>query len=147
MSNFGTISINGVNYVERLQVIPVEISITSNLQVLTSQSVVLPGVANFLLKGLTRLTVVSGASATRPFKFKLGNSDGSVWYMAGGLGGTTDRVLDYNIFGSGQFPFPVIPGIFYSASSSILYEIEDVSNNAPYTIYMALHGSYLLPTS
>src|SRR3954466_11733878 len=109
MSNFGTIQINGKNYVERLQVFPFEINITTNLQVLTSQRVVLPGVADFLLKGLTRETVVSGAPAVRRLKFKLGNTDGAVWYTAGGVGGTTDRVLDPLIFGNGQFPYPVIP--------------------------------------
>jgi hypothetical protein len=147
MSSFGTITINGKNYVERLQIFPFEISITSNPQVLTQQRVVLPGVADFLLKGLTRATVVSGAVTARPFKFKLGNTDGAVWYMAGGLGGTTDRVLDTLCFGNGQFPYPIIPAIFYSASSSILFEIEDVSSSVPYTIYGAFHGSYLLPTS
>ena len=147
MSTFGTISINGKNYVERLQVFPFEVNITQNGQILTQQRVVLPGVADFLLKGLTRQTIVAGTASGRAFKFKLGNTDGAVWYMAGGLGGTTDRVLDTLIFGNGQFPYPVIPGIFYSASSSILYEIEDVSQNQPYTIYGAFHGSYLLPTS
>jgi hypothetical protein len=145
-NSFGTITINGQQYVERLQVFNFQIAVASNGQQIT-QYLTLPGVADFLLKGLTRDTVTSGASTNTRFLFKLGNSDGSIWYMAGGVGGTTDLVLDSLIFGNGQFPYPVIPGIFYSASASIQMQFQDVSNAAPYTIYGAFHGTYLLPVS
>ena len=83
--------------------------------------------------------------AVRRFRFKLGNSDGATWYSASGVGGTTDRVLDTLIFGSGQFPFALIPPLFYSANANIQYEVEDVSNVVPYTIFFNFIGSYLLP--
>jgi hypothetical protein len=34
--------------------------------------------------------------------------------------------------------------LFYSASGAIMMEIEDISNQSPYTIYFGFHGSYLL---
>ena len=106
--------------------------------------------ANFLLKGLTRETTIAGISANVRFKFRLGNSDGTTWYFSGGIGATTDRVIDTACFGTGQFPFPIIPPIPYSAGANILYEVEDVSGTAtadPYVINFAFHGSYLIPVS
>lgn len=144
-NNFGRITINGKDYIERFQVFPFEVTITTGLAVLTQQRIALPGVANFILKALTRVIIKNGAVDYKPFRFRLGNSDGGTWYTAGGLGATTDRVMDSLIFGSGQFPFPLIPPIFYSANSSINFEIEDVSNSVPYTIVLGFHGSYLLP--
>ena len=143
---YGTVTIGGKTYIEREQTFPYELAVTVNLSV-TKVSLTLPGTADFWLKALTRETVVNGASAARRFKFKLGNSDGSTWYQSGGAGGTTDRVIDTLLFGSGQFPFVLNPYIYYGASSSIQMEIEDVSNNQPYTIYFAFRGSYLLPTT
>ena len=67
--------------------------------------------------------------------------------MAGGLGATTDRVVDTLCFGTGQFPYPVIPPIPYSAGANIMFEVEDLSNNAPYTINFAFHGAYLIPVA
>lgn len=141
---YGTIQINGKTYVERDQTFPMEVAVTVNLSV---QRVVLalPGVADFLLKSLTRETVVAGASAARRFRFRFGNTDGGTYYQSGGNGGATDRVIDTLIFGSGQFPFVLCPYIFYSASASIVCEIEDVSSNQPYTIFFAFRGSYLFP--
>jgi hypothetical protein len=144
--SYGTVTIGGKTYIEREQTFPYELAVTVNLSV-TKATLTLPGTADFWLKALTRETVVAGASAARRFKFKLGNSDGSTWYQSGGAGGTTDRVLDPLLFGSGQFPFVLNPYIYYGASSSIQMEIEDVSNNQPYTIYFGFRGSYLLPTT
>jgi hypothetical protein len=142
---FGTVTIDGVQYIERSQIFPAVNDVTSNLQILTAQKVNLPGVANFLLKGLTREVTVSGISSARRFRFRLGNSDGMTWYFAGGIGATSQRVMDTLCFGTGQFPYPLIPPITYSAAASIVYEIEDMSSQAPYTINFGFHGSYLIP--
>ena len=218
------ISIDGAKYLERLVILPQEVNVSTGLQVLQSQRLVLPGIASFMLKGLTRDTIVQGvnsvsvtnpcsgytsaptvtfsasnvangvtalgyavidaagnvigvvvtnpgnytvaptitftggaganAAATaniggisirRPFKFRLGNSDGALWYFQGGVGGTTDRVLDSNCFGTAQFPYPIYPFIPYGANATINYEFEDVANQGPYTAYLAFHGSYLIP--
>ena len=147
MAQYGVITIDGVQYIERSQIFPATAVVSSNFQILSSQTVALPGVANFLLKGLTREVTVDGVSATNRFLFRLGNSDGQTWYFAGGIGATTDRVIDTCCFGTGQFPYPLIPPIPYSAAASILYEIEDVSGSTPYTINLAFHGAYLIPVS
>ena len=144
---FGTVTIDGQQYVERAQIFPQEVDITSNFQVLTGQRLTLPGVANFLLKGLTRETTQAGVSSSNRFRFRLGNSDGTTWYFAGGIGATSDRVIDTLCFGTAQFPYPLIPPIPYSAGANILFEIEDLSGQTPYTIFMAFHGSYLIPVS
>lgn len=144
---FGQVTIDGQQYIERAQIFPSANDITIANQVLTQQKVNLPGVANFLLKGLTREVTVSGLSSARRFRFRLGNSDGMTWYFAGGIGGDTQRVVDTLCFGTGQFPYPLIPPIPYSAAASIVYEIEDISGNVPYTINFGFHGSYLIPVS
>lgn len=144
---YGVVTIDGQDYIEREQVFPADLTIGTAFVVLTGQRVTLPGVANFLLKGLTREVTVNGVSDSRRFKFRLGNSDGSTWYFAGGIGSTTDRVIDTCCFGTGQFPFPVIPPIPYSAGANILFEVEDISGQAPYTISFAFHGSYLIPVA
>jgi hypothetical protein len=152
---YGQVTVDGKNFIERIQTFTLEQDVTSNGQILQG-SLVLPGVANFRLKGLTRAVLKSHAPSTAcPFKFRLGNSDGNTWYSQGGnsaqlgsnspVGGSTDRVLDSLIFGNGQFPFPLTVPIFYGASSSIKWEIEDCSNNAPYTIYFGFQGAYLIP--
>lgn len=145
MQAYGTVTIGGRTFIEREQSFPLEVVVSVNLGV-TKGSLVLPGTADFWLKTLTRETVVAGASSARRFKFRLGNSDGATWYQSGGAGGTTDRVIDTLLFGSGQFPFVITPYIYYAANGSINYEIEDVSNNQPYTIYFSFRGSYLIPT-
>lgn len=145
MTSYGTVSIGGKTYIEREQSFPLEISVTTNLGV-TQGTLQLPGTADFWLKSTTRVTVVSGASSARLFKFRLGNTDGSTWYQSGGVGGSTDRVLDPLLFGTGQFPFVLCPYIYYSANGGIKYEVEDVSNNQPYTIYFSFRGSYLIPS-
>ena len=142
---FGVVTIDGVQYIERSQIFPAVNDVTANQQILAQQKVNLPGVANFLLKGLTREVTVAGISQARRFRFRLGNSDGMTWYFAGGIGSPTQRVMDTLCFGTAQFPYPLIPPIPYSAAASIVYEIEDVSLLAPYTINFGFHGSYLIP--
>jgi hypothetical protein len=144
--SYGTVQIGGKTYIEREQTFPLIVPVTVNLSI-QRIVVALPGTADFWLKTLTRETVVAGASAARRFAFRLGNSDGSTWYQSGGNGGNTDRVIDTLLFGSGQFPFVLNPYIYYSANASIQCEIEDISNNQPYTIYFAFRGSYLIPTT
>ena len=142
---FGEVTIDGQKYVERAQIFPANVDITTNGQILVQQRVTLPGVANFLLKGLTREVTVTGTSSDRRFKFRLGNSDGTTWYIAGGIGAASDRAVDTLCFGTGQFPYTVVPAIVYSAGANIQFEIEDISNAAPYTINLAFHGAYLIP--
>ena len=138
---YGVVTIDGQQYIERAQIFPAVVNVANPLQVLTGQRVTLPGVANFLLKGLTREVTANGGSQNLRFRFRLGNSDGTTWYFAGGIGATSDRVC----FGSGQFPFPLIPPIPYSAGANIMYEVEDLSGVTPYVINLAFIGSYLIP--
>lgn len=145
---YGTVQIGGKTYIERYQEFPLVVNITTNGQIYRTP-LVLPGTADFWLKALKRSTLAGAPSApvtNCPFTFRLGNSDGSTWYQSGGTGGTTDQVLDGLMFGTAQFPKVLNPYIYYGASSSILINITDVSLNAPYTIYFAFEGSYLLPT-
>ena len=143
---YGYVEIDGQEYVERPQVFPQDVNITFANQLLTQQRLILPGVANFLLKGLTRETIASQASAPRDFKFRLGNSDGQTWYIAGGVGSTTERAFHTLVLGTGQFPFTLIPPIPYTAGASIVFEVEDIGNGPfPYTINFGFHGSYLIP--
>ncbi len=145
---YGVITINGKQYMERPQYFPQDVNITVNGQTLLAQRLVLPGVAPFRLKQLNRTIIKANAVVTNgtcPFKFKFGTSEGGVWYSQAGVGGTNDRVVDTNIFGSSQFPGVLIPPVFYDATSSITFEIEDISNNQPYTISLVFTGAYLIP--
>lgn len=151
---FGEVTIQGKRYTERYQEFPVEVAVTTNLQVIPNQRFTLPGVANFLLKQLTRKVyasiagVITDVTGTYPFKFKFGNSDGSTWYVGAGIGSLVDRVIDSCIFGTGQFPLTLVPYVFFTSGASMMYEVEDVSNIATtnhYTIYIGLIGSYLIP--
>jgi hypothetical protein len=145
MASSGQVTINGKTYTKRHQVIPLEVPITANGQVVT-QSLTLPGIAMFMLRGLTRTVLAANVPVTnRPFRFRFGNTDGAIWYTTGGIGGTTDRVIDSLMFGSGQFPYILDPFILYSVSGGIKYEIEDLSQNQPYTIYFGFQGAWLLP--
>ena len=148
MAGYGTVEIGGKVFIKRPQYFPAQQTIASNNQIITGASVVLPGVADFLLEGLSRVVTVSGAPVTnRPFRFRLGNSDGAVWYMSGGNGGSSDRIVDSLIFGNGQFPFMLTPGLAYSRTGAINYEVEDISGTNGQTIYFNFMGSYLIPTS
>ena len=141
---YGLVQIDGKNYTERWQLFNRKVTVSVALST-QNATLTLPGVANWWLKGLTRETVVSGASAARRFLFRLGNSDGGTWYNSGGVTGADDKSLDTLMFGDGRFPVPVIPAIFYGENAGINMEIEDVSNNVPYDIYFTFHGSYLIP--
>jgi len=145
---YGLIEINGKKYIKRPQFFPTEVTIASNNQVLANQRVVFPGVADFMLEALTRVVIVSGAPVTnRPFKFKLGNTDGSVWYMSAGNGGTNDRVVDSLIFGNGSFPFPLTPSLMFGKNASLLFDVEDISGTNGQTIHFGFLGSYLIPVT
>lgn len=146
------VQIGGQNFTERWQILPFEQRITANAQVLNPINIPLPGSYAFLLKAMTRSTVITAsgvdATTTTRFKARIGNTDGGTWYSQAGRGGNTDRVLDSLMFGDAAFPYVVIPSLFYSPNSSIIMEIEDVSLIAtatPYTIYFAFHGAYLIP--
>ena len=145
MSALGQVTINGVTYQERYQCFPVDVNITGALQVLLNQRVTLPGIAPFRLKALTRMTLVNGAASAQAFKFRFGNTEGGTWYCGAPIGGTDDRVVDSLIFGDGKLPFPVIPSIIFDTNAAIMYEIEDISGTASYTISMAFHGTFLFP--
>lgn len=154
-SNFGVITLDGISFMEQPQVFALEVPINTQNQLLTNQRLTLPGVANFLLKGLTREFITQepfGEPTIRQFRFRMNNTEGATWFFSGGLGLLNDRVFDMLCFGSGQFPFPLIPPIPVHASGSIIYEIEDANSVdptlgifTPYTIAMAFHGSYLIP--
>lgn len=144
---YGTVTINGVQYLERWQIIVYELTMTVALGTTGAIKVPLPGVYDFRLKGLTRDTLVSGVSTPRRFRCQIGNTDGSIWYSQGGLGSTTDKVVDTNLFGNAQFPYPVIPALYYGKNGAIMLNIDDLSNSVPYTIAFAFHGAYLIPTS
>lgn len=142
---YGEVIIDGKKYIERLQVFPFQLIVTVGLSLVQNLRLTLPGVAPFVAKYLTRETIAAGVPAVRRFKFKFGITDGGINYTSAGVGGINDRVLDSLIFGSGQFPYVVAPNILISPSGSFTYEVEDLSNNVPYTIEMALHGSFLIP--
>lgn len=146
-ANYGVITLDGIQYAERPQVFAVEIPIVTPYQVMENQRITMPGVANFILKGLTRMILYQNGSATAliRFRFRLNNTEGSTWFFSGGLGLMNDRVFDQLCFGSGQFPYPLIPPVPVHASGSLIYDVEDVTGIAPYTICMGLHGSYLIP--
>lgn len=145
---FGMIEVNGKKYIERQITFNTTVSVTVAGQQILNQSLVLPGVADFLLKSRVRAVVnAAGAQAYNLFRYREGNTDGGVWYMSAGTGNTNDRILDPLVFGTGAFPFPVVPGVFFNKSASIMYDIEDVSLTVPYTIHLGWIGSYLIPTA
>lgn len=167
---FGVITLEGVSYLEKPQVFGLEVTITTANQVLTNQRLTLPGIADFLLKGLSRDILVPGPPPTggwpapgrsqsreRTFRFRLQGAEGSTWFFSGGLGVFDDRVISNLCFGNAQFPYPLIPPVPIHASGTLIYEIEDVgvySNDPlepiptyPYTIHFGFHGSYLIPAN
>ena len=144
MASAGQVTIDGKQYTKRHQVLPLEVPVTVNGQVITP-TLTLPGIAMFMLRGLTREILQNNLPVTNiRFRFRLGNSDGGIWYSVGGVGGTTDRVIDTLMFGSGQFPYILDPFILFTASASLKLEVEDLSQNAPYTIYFGFQGAWLL---
>ncbi len=147
MANASQITINGKNYIERPQFFPLDLAVTVAGAYVQNQRLNLPGLAPFRLKALTRDTIDAGASVVHRFKFKLGNTEGGVWYAGASIGGTNDLVVDSLIFGNGQFPFPVIPSIIYESNASIMFEVQDLSLVVPYTISFGFMGTYLFPAS
>jgi len=149
---YGVVEIDGRQYLERWQIIPIQQAMTTDSQAVTLR-VPLPGVYDFRMKGLTRDILDSSDHnksdlTTFRFSVRFGNTDGDVRYSQGGLGSTTDQVLDTRIFGTGQFPYPVIPPIYYGKNAAIILDLTDLTGNAtsaPYLIVMAIHGSYLIP--
>ena len=151
-SVYGLITLDGQQYIERHQVFVVDVVITTQFQILTQQRLTLPGVANFLLKGLTRdySNLAFGPDSEQNFtRFRLSNSEGTTWFFTGGLGIIDDRVIDTLCFGTGQFPFPLIPPIPVHATGSLIYEVEDLGFRQtqfyPYTMHLGFHGTYLFP--
>jgi hypothetical protein len=150
---YGLITLDGIDYIERSQVFVTEAVINAPFDVLTNQRLTLPGVANFLLKGLTRDSTHPGDPDSEPerFRFRLINSEASTWFFTGGLGIFDDRAVDSLCFGSGQFPFPIIPPVPVHATGSLLYEVEDLGLRPnlptlfPYIIHFGFHGAYLFP--
>lgn len=145
----GQVEINGKTYTKRHQVIPLVVQITT--QATVPLNLTLPGIAMFMLRGLTREVIATVSAVVTPvvdrrFLFRLGNSDGSIWYSQAGVGGTTDAVVDTLMFGNGQFPYVLDPFIPFNESASIRLEITDITNVLPYTIYFAFQGAWLLPS-
>jgi hypothetical protein len=156
---FGVITVDGQPYIERVQIFTAEVTIGAAKETFTKLQLTMPGIAPFLLKGLTR-DAISPASAPdrygdRRFRFNLSNSQGSTWFFSSGLWVFDDRVVDTMCFGNGQFPYPLIPPIPVPANGTLMYEIEDMglsdpldqleSDFYPYTLYFGFHGSYLFP--
>lgn len=152
---FGVITLDGQQYIERPQIFPYEVTIFQAGQVYTNLRLTMPGIANFLLKGLTRDVTRPGAptSQDRRFRFRMLNTEGSTWFFSSGLGIFDDRVVDTLIFGDAQFPFPLVPPVPVNSNGSLFFEVEDMGlaagivNYVPYTIYFAFHGSYLIPVT
>ena len=143
---YGTVQIGGKTYIQREQDFPLKVTTAGN-QTLVNSTLVLPGTADFWLKALEREVLVAGvADSTKRFLFRLGNSDGSTWYQSGGVGGTTDLVVDTLMFGNGQFPYVLDPYIFYGASGAIKLQYQPLTNDV-YDIYFMFRGAYLIPTS
>lgn len=143
----GQVTIDGKTYTKRHQVLPLEVTMSVNGGV-TPTSLTLPGVAQFMLRAMTRDVLAANVPVTnKRFRFRLGTSDGGIWFSTGGVGGTTDRVIDSLFFGTGQFPYVLDPYIIYGISSSIKLEFEDLSQATPYTIFLGFQGAWLLPTS
>lgn len=152
---YGVIIRDGTPFVERPQIFGQEVTITTPNQELTNQRFTNPGVATFLLKGLSRDIQFPGQPDViffdTNFFFRITNTEGSTSFLSGGLGIFDDYVIDNCCFGTGQFPYPLIPPIPVMASGSLLFDVKD--NNPfnstvppyPYTISFAFHGSLLFP--
>ena len=167
---YGQVTVDGLSYIERPQIFVLDVQIDTQFQVLTGQRLTLPGIADFLLKGLSRdmtgqpwPTPPGPPGPTPPgftppwwdriFRFRIVNAEGTTWFFTGGLGIFDDRVFSPLCFGSGQFPFPLIPPVPVHANGSLIYEVEDIGPSTPgppyypYTIHMAFHGAYLIPAT
>jgi hypothetical protein len=156
-NTYGVVTLDGTQYIERFQIFVMENTLTAPNQVMTNQRLTMPGIANFLLKGMTRDITIPNAigSQNRRFRFRILNQEGSTSFFSGGLGMYDDRVFDNIAFGSGQFPYQIIPPIPVSSNGTLIYEIEDaglqdvagVPNSFPYTIHFGFIGTYLIPVN
>jgi hypothetical protein len=150
---YGTVTVDGTQYIERFQIYVTEQLITTPAQLFTNLRLTLPGTANFLLKGMTRdITDFSEqGSQDRRFRFRILNAEGSTWFFTGGLGMYDDRVSDNICFGNGQFPYPIIPPVPISATGTLIYEVEDNPINEPddypYLIHFGFAGCLLIPVA
>jgi hypothetical protein len=152
---YGVVVIDQVQYIERFQIFCDELTITEPNQVITNLRLTMPGIANFLLKGMARDITIPPTSVgitERRFRFRFLGQEASTWFFSAGMGIYDDRVFDNICFGSGQFPYPLIPPVPISASGTLLYEVEDSGigtnvepNYVPYTIHFAWIGTYLIP--
>jgi len=163
--SYGVITLDGVTYIEHPQIFTLELPVTTAGQIFTNQRLTLPGTADFLLKGLSRDILLGSnwsptyisQSQDRRFRFRLNNAEGSNWFFSGGLGIFDDRVVDTLCFGSGQFPYMLVPPIPVHAAGSLIFEVEDIrplvdplnqiSLYFPYTIQFGFHGSLLIPAN
>lgn len=133
---YGRLQIGGKNYLERFWTYTNITTLTAN-QLLTAR-IVLDGEADFLLK-------LQCVSSTGLFRVRLGTSDSGLWFSSAGnvSGGGNDRVLSTLYFGNGQFPFPVVPHIWFPRSAALLMDLQDVSGGGN-VLEFAFHGSKLV---
>ncbi len=133
---YGRLNIGGKNYLERFWTYTNITTLTANQ--IAQARIVLDGEADFILKLNTR-------SSTGAFRIRLGTSDSGLWFSSAGnvSGGGNDRVLDSLYFGNGQFPFPVVPHIWFPRSAALIMDLQDTSG-AGNTIEFAFHGSKLV---
>ena len=152
---YGQVTVDGLSYIERPQIFVDTVTITTPNQLITGNRLTLPGVADFLLKGLGRDMTIpnSPLSHDRIFRFRIVNAEGTTWFFTGGLGVFDDMVIDALCFGNAQFPFPLIPPVPIHANGSLVYDLQDVQAlppvppDYPYTIHLAFYGAYLIPAT
>lgn len=147
---YGVIELDGQQYIERHMLFVADHQVDVPFQTFTGMRLTMPGTANFLLKGLSRDITAPGNvdSVDRFFRFRIINSEGTTWYFSGGLGIFDDMVISSLCFGSGQFPFPLIPPVPVHSTGSLVYEIQDNQVGPyPYTIHLGFHGVYLIPVN
>lgn len=152
---YGLVTVDSVSYIERPQLFSAELTVNVPNQIFNGQRLTVPGVADFLLKGLgCDFTIPnSPISHNRLFRFRLVNAEGSTWFSTGGLGIFDDYVVHTLCFGNAQFPWPVIPPVVVHATGSLVYDVQDLGVLAPgppaypYTIHFAFYGAYLIPAT
>lgn len=134
-AGYGLVEIGGVQYIEKFwqytSIVTLNPGALAAGTALLQPRVVLDGDGGFLLKYTQVVYSISGG-APNYFRARLGNSDGSQWYSSAGVvtgGAANDRVHSLNLFGNGQFPFPIIPYIMFLPNGSINLDLQDLSGN------------------